>query len=87
MTVKTGEMLLKVTYAIDDGSNTVRISHPSLSGVLGFEYTSLDLAHIQLNALRVDKIKSPLEEFMDDTTQLMAKTSELVEAVKTLKGK
>lgn len=82
----TGKMLLEVGYVVDEDSRVVTISHPSLSGAMGFEFTTLDLAEVQLQAIRVDKAKSALEEFTDDTAELISLSKKLKSAMDTLKG-
>lgn len=71
MAKKAGTMLIKVHYLLDEEDHVARIDHPNLIGSLGFEFSTLGLAEIQIQALREDKPKSQVEDFLDDTHELM----------------
>lgn len=81
----TGSVVLCLNYTINDDDKTVRLEHPSLSGVLGFQFSTLDLAEIQLQALRLDKTKNVIEEITDDTQELVGLVKELRGAISELK--
>lgn len=85
MLEKTGTLLLKVNYSIDEDSRTVRIDHPSLSGALGFEFTTRSLAEIQLQAVREDKEKTTVESLIDDTTEFVNLAKELKKTLHDLR--
>ena len=61
------------------------LSHGSLGGLLNFKYSSESLANIQLEAIRLDKSKTPLESVIDDTVTLVDLTSQLREALRELR--
>ena len=61
------------------------LSHGSLGGLLKFKYSSESLANIQLEAIRLDKSKTPLESVIDDTVTLVDLTSQLREALRELR--
>jgi len=61
------------------------LSHGSLGGFLNFKYSSESLANIQLEAIRLDKSKTPLESVIDDTVTLVDLTSQLREALRELR--
>jgi hypothetical protein len=84
---KKGTVVLSLDYEVQDEGRTVVLRHPSLSGVMGFEFTTLDLAQVQLEAIRLDKTKSTLEEVIDDTHQLIELSSQLKTAIQNLRGK
>ena len=61
------------------------LSHEHLKGVLSFKFSSQALAIIQLEAIRLDKSKTPLESVIDDTVTLVDLTSQLREALRELR--
>jgi len=77
----------KITLELDvvDGIDELTLSHPSLKGYLYLTYSSESLANIQLEAIRLDKSKTPLESVIDDTVTLVDLTSQLREALRELR--
>lgn len=87
MLKRSGTITLVLDYLVNEEDRTVRICHPDLSGAMGFEYTTLGLAEVQLETIRVDKTRSPFEEIVDDATELVALSSKLKDAIKDLRAK
>jgi hypothetical protein len=77
-------VVLELEVNLDLPNQEVYLTHPSLKGELRLRYSSLDLAAIQLNALRLDKPKTALESTLDDTTQLIGLIGELRTAISGL---
>lgn len=86
MSNQTGSITVKLDYLVNEDSKVVSLSHPFLSGVLGFEFTSVDLAKIQLNAIDVNKPKTELEKFLQDTEEMFSLADSLKSAVKNMRS-
>lgn len=78
----TGSLVIRLDYKIDPEDRVVSMSHPSLNGVLGFEFTTLNLAEVQLKALREDKEKTVIEGLAEDTVALVSAFKDLKNTVK-----
>lgn len=86
MTLPTSITLcLNVRVVEDDTGGQVYLEHSSLGHFLCLSFSSMELAEIQLNAIRLDKDKTTLESVLDDTASLMELSGKLKDAIRELR--
>lgn len=78
-------IVLKLDVEISRTNEEILLHHPSLKGSLSLSFSSLNLAGVQLQSIRMDKTKSALESVVDDTTALQALFGQLKVAIEDLK--
>ena len=81
------EITVKLKVECSEEPGKILLSHPSLQGVLQFSTINEEMALVQLQAIRLDRDTSPVDDFLKDAKALLSLSSQLKEAVKDLKSK